>query len=253
MQLKKKELLNIKNLHVATENKEILKGLDLVVNQGEIHVIMGPNGAGKSTLMNAIMGHPKYEVTKGGIFFEGEEITGLKTDERARKGIFLSFQTPEEVPGITVEGMLKSARFAATGKPVRTLPFRKEMKEKMELLHFDEDYAQRYLNVGFSGGEKKKSEILQMTMLAPKLAILDEIDSGLDVDAVRDVADSIHGFLEEEKSLLIITHNSKLLDYIKPDLVHILMDGRIVKTGDASLAEDVINNGFTEYKEAVNS
>lgn len=253
MWLMNNKLLNIKDLHVATEDKEILKGLDLSMNQGEVHVIMGPNGAGKSTLMNAIMGHPKYEVTEGEILFEGEEITGLKTDERARKGIFLSFQTPEEVPGITVEGMLKSARFAADGKPVRTLLFRKEMKEKLNLLHFDESYVERYLNVGFSGGEKKKSEIFQMMMLAPKLAILDEIDSGLDVDAVRDVADSIKEFLGDKKSLLIITHNSMLLDYIRPDFVHILMDGRIVKTGDASVAKDVINNGFTEYKEAANS
>ncbi len=248
-----RELLNIKKLHVITENREILKGLDLAVKSGEIHVIMGPNGAGKSTLMNAIMGHPKYIISEGKIFFEGEDITELKTDERAKKGIFLSFQTPEEVPGITVEGMLKSARFAATGKPVRTLLFRKEMKEKLDLLQFDPSYAERYLNVGFSGGEKKKNEILQMMMLNPKLAMLDEIDSGLDVDAVRIVSNCINQFRKEEKSLLIITHNSKMLEYIKPDYVHILLDGRIIKTGNASMANEIIDNGFAEYKEAANS
>lgn len=248
-----KELLTIKDLHVATENKAILKGLNLTVNKGEVHVIMGPNGAGKSTLMNVIMGHPKYEVTKGKIMFEAENVTELKTDERARKGIFLSFQIPEEVPGITVEGMLKGAKFAATGKPVRTLQFRKELKEKLDLLQFDERYAQRYLNVGFSGGEKKKNEILQMMMLDPKLAILDEIDSGLDVDAIKNVANGIKHFRNEDKSLLIITHNNKLLEYIKPDFVHVLTDGRIVKTGDASVAKEIINHGFTEYKEVVNS
>ncbi|NLP35275.1 MAG: Fe-S cluster assembly ATPase SufC [Clostridiales bacterium] len=248
-----KGLLRINDLHVNTENKEILRSLNLTVNKGEVHVIMGPNGAGKSTLMNVIMGHPNYEVTKGSIEFDAEDITEMNTDERARKGIFLSFQTPEEVPGITVEGMLKGAKFAITGKPLKFFQFRKDMKEKLDLLHFDESYAQRYLNVGFSGGEKKKSEILQMMMLDPKLAILDEIDSGLDVDAVRNVADGINHFLNEEKSLLIITHSSKLLEYIKPDFVHVLTDGRIVKTGDASVAEEIINHGFTEYKEVVNS
>jgi len=248
-----KELLNIKDLHVTTENKEILRGLNLIVNKGEIHVIMGPNGAGKSTLMNVIMGHPKYEVTKGKMFFEAEDITAMKTDERARKGIFLSFQTPEEVPGITVEGMLRSARFAATGKPLKIFQFKKELKEKLEVLQFDESYAQRYLNVGFSGGEKKKNEILQMMMLNPKLAILDEIDSGLDVDAIRNVANGIKHLMNAEKALLIITHSSKLLDYIKPDFVHVLMDGRIVKTGDSAIADEIITHGFIEYKEVVNS
>ena len=246
------ELLRIIGLYITTtENKEILSGLNLTVNKGEVHVIMGPNGAGKSTLMNAIMGHPRYEVTAGRIEFEGEDITDIKTDERARKGIFLSFQTPEEVPGITVEGMLKGARFAATGEPVRSIRFRKEMKEKLDILQFDESYASRYLNVGFSGGEKKKNEILQMMMLNPKLAILDEIDSGLDVDAIRTVANGINQYRDEDKSLLIITHSNKLLDYIKPDFVHILMDGRIVKTGDASVAKKIIDNGFMEYKEVV--
>lgn len=247
-----RELLNIKKLHVMTENREILKGLNLTVKPGEIHAIMGPNGAGKSTLMNAIMGHPKYNITDGKIFFKGENITELKTDERAKRGIFLSFQTPEEVPGITVEGMLKGARFASTGKPVRTLLFRKEMKEKLDLLEFDPSYAERYLNVGFSGGEKKKNEILQMMILNPKLAMLDEIDSGLDVDAVRIVSNCINQFRKEEKSFLIITHNSKMLEYIKPDYVHILFDGRIVKTGNASMAKEIIDKGFTVYKEAVN-
>jgi Fe-S cluster assembly ATP-binding protein len=246
------ELLKIKKIHAKTEDKEILKGLDLTVKKGEIHVIMGPNGAGKSTLGNIIMGHPKYEVTSGTISFEGEDITDAKTDERARKGIFLSFQTPEEIPGITVEGMLRIARTAKTGEQTKLVPFRKEMKEKLKLLQFDNSYATRYLNVGFSGGEKKKNEIIQMMMLNPKLAILDETDSGLDVDAVRIVSNGVKEFKNEDNSVIIITHNSKILEFLKPDFVHILMSGKIIKTGDASLVNEIIEHGFGDYKEAVN-
>lgn len=249
----KNELLIIKDIHAKTDGKEIIKGLNLTVKKGEVHVIMGPNGAGKSTLGNIIMGHPKYEVTNGKIIFEGEDITKSKTDERARKGIFLSFQTPEEVPGITVEGMLRSARTAKTGQPTKLVPFRKELKEKLKLLQFNESYATRYLNVGFSGGEKKKNEIIQMMMLNPKLVILDETDSGLDVDAVKIVSNGVNEFKNDENAIIIITHNSKILEYLNPDFVHILMDGKIVKTGDASLVDEIIDNGFAEYKEAVNS
>lgn len=247
------KLLEIKDVYVKTEDKEILKGLNLTVNKGEVHVIMGSNGAGKSTLANVIMGHPRYIVTNGTLLFEEEDITETKTDERARKGIFLSFQAPEEVPGITVEGLLRSARMAITRKPIKLRSFRTELKEKLELLQFDESYASRYLNVGFSGGEKKKNEIIQMMMLNPKLVVLDETDSGLDVDAVKIVSNGVNQFKNEENAVIIITHNSKILEYLKPDYVHILLDGKIVKTGDASLVEEVIDNGFAEYKDIIHS
>lgn len=245
------KLLEINDIHAEADKKEILKGLNLTVNKGEIHVIMGPNGAGKSTLMNVIMGHPKYKVTDGSIDFEGENITELKTNERAKKGIFLSFQSPEEVPGITVESLLRSARTESTGKPIKLLAFRRELKEKMELLEMNESYAERYLNVGFSGGEKKKNEIIQMLMLNPKLAILDETDSGLDVDAVKIVSKGISEFKNENNSILIITHNSKILQYLKPDFVHVLLDGKIVKTGDASLMDEINTKGFASFREMV--
>lgn len=247
------KLLEIKDVHAAAEDKEILKGLNLSVNKGEVHVIMGPNGAGKSTLMNVIMGHPKYKVVKGSIFFEGEDITKLKTDERAKKGIFMSFQTPEEIPGITVEDLLRTARTSITGKPLKLLAFRRELQQKMALLKMDESYAERYLNVGFSGGEKKKNEIIQMLMLNPKLAILDETDSGLDVDAVKIVSNGIKEFKSKDNSMLIITHNSKILEYLKPDYVHVLLDGRIVKTGSASLIDEINENGFEEFKKIANA
>lgn len=245
------KLLEINDIHAEADKKEILKGLNLTVNKGEIHVIMGPNGAGKSTLMNVIMGHPKYKVTEGSIDFEGENITELKTNERAKKGIFLSFQSPEEVPGITVESLLRSARTESTGKPIKLLAFRRELKEKMALLDMNESYAERYLNVGFSGGEKKKNEIIQMLMLNPKLAILDETDSGLDVDAVKIVSKGISEFKNENNSILIITHNSKILQYLKPDFVHVLLDGKIVKTGDASLMDEINTKGFASFREMV--
>ena len=245
------KLLNIKDIHAEVDGKEILKGLNLTVNKGEVHVIMGPNGAGKSTLVNVIMGHPKYKITSGDIVFENEKINDLKTDERAKRGIFLSFQTPEEVPGITVEGLLRSAKNSITGKPIKLMAFKKELKEKLEVLQFDESYASRYLNVGFSGGEKKKNEIIQMMMLNPKLAILDETDSGLDVDAVKIVSRGVNKFKNDENAILIITHNSKILEDLKPDFVHVVLNGKVVKTGDASLVDEINNNGFGEFKEAV--
>lgn len=243
------KLLDIKDIHVEADGNEILKGLNLTVNKGEVHVIMGPNGAGKSTLVNVIMGHPKYKVTSGDIIFENEKINELKTDERAKKGIFLSFQTPEEVPGITVEGLLRSSRAAVTGKPIKLMAFRKELKEKLEILQFDESYASRYLNVGFSGGEKKKNEIIQMMIINPKLAILDETDSGLDVDAVKIVSKGVNKFKNDDNAILIITHNSKILEDLKPDFVHIVLNGKVVKTGDASLIDEINNKGFGEFKE----
>ena len=244
----KNNLLKINNLKNEVEGKQILKGLNLEIGKGEIHAIMGPNGAGKSTLANTLMGHPKYSITDGDIVFEGEVINNLKVDERARKGIFLSFQYPEEVPGITVENFLRTAKGAVLGKVQNIIQFRKLLREKMELLKMDESYAQRYLNLGFSGGEKKKNEILQMAVLQPKLAVLDETDSGLDVDAVRIVAEGVNKLKSEENSILIITHLNRILEYLKPDYVHVLIDGKIVKTGDMSLAREIQEKGYDEIR-----
>ena len=237
-------LLEVKNIHAEVEGKEILKGLNLEIKKGEIHVIMGPNGAGKSTLVNIIMGHPKYEVTKGSVVFQGEDISDLKTEERAKKGIFLSFQTPEEVPGITVESFLRASKSAITGKPVKIMAFKRDLREKMAELKMDESYGSRYLNVGFSGGEKKKNEILQMMMLNPKLAILDETDSGLDVDAVKIVSNGVRQFKNEDNAILIITHNSKILESLDVDYVHVIQDGKVVKVGDDSLVAEINEQGF---------
>lgn len=242
------KLLKIENLKTEIEGKEILKGLNLEIEKGKVHVIMGPNGAGKSTLANTLMGHPKYKITDGKIIFDNEEINELKADERAKRGIFLSFQYPEEIPGVTVENFLRTAKMAVTGKPLKILSFKKALKEKMELLEMKEEYAERYLNLGFSGGEKKKNEILQMAILEPKLAILDETDSGLDVDAIRIVAQGVNALKNSENSMLIITHHNKILDYLKPDYVHILVDGKIVKTGDFSLAKEIEAKGYESYK-----
>ena len=244
------KLLDIRELHAGVEGKEILKGLNLSVNKGEVHVILGPNGSGKSTLMNIIMGHPKYQVTGGTMAFEGEDMSGLTTFERARKGVFLSFQTPEEIPGITVENMIRTARQAITGEKVKLLPFRKELKAAMQDLKMKPEYAQRYMNVGFSGGEKKRSEILQLLMLQPKLALLDETDSGLDVDAVQIVSEGVAKFHTEENSCIIITHNTRILEKLKVDKVHVLMNGRIVEEGGAELIEDINSRGFTHILDA---
>ncbi|MCI1944816.1 Fe-S cluster assembly ATPase SufC [Clostridium luticellarii] len=246
-----KKLLTINNLRTKVEDKEILKGLNLEIEAGEIHAIMGPNGAGKSTLVNTIMGHPNYAISGGDIVFEGEKINDLKVDERARRGIFMSFQYPQEIQGITVENFLRSAKAAVTGERSGILAFRRLLKEKLKLLKIDESYAKRYLNVGFSGGEKKKNEILQMAVLQPKLAMLDETDSGLDVDAVRIVSEGVSKFRTEDNSILVITHHNSILENLKPDYVHILVDGRIVKTGDASLAEEIEKNGYDKFKALV--
>lgn len=241
-------LLKIDNLKTMVEEKEILKGLNLEINKGEIHVIMGPNGAGKSTLANTLMAHPRYKQVEGDIVFEGENINDLKTDERARKGLFLSFQYPEEIAGITVENFLKTAKNSIDGNLLKFLKFSKDLRTNMQELKINPEYAQRYLNVGFSGGEKKKNEILQMLMLSPKLAILDETDSGLDVDAIKIVSQGIKMFANENTGVLIITHNTKILENLEPDFVHILVDGKIVKTGDSKLADEIEVNGYAEYK-----
>ena len=237
-------LLEINGLSVAVEEKTILENLNLTLCPGEIHVLMGPNGAGKSTLASAIMGDPRYTVTAGSLRFEGEDITEEKADARARRGIFLSFQTPEEIPGITLENFLRTSRRAITGKPLKVIAFGKELKQQMAALDMDPSYAQRYLNVGFSGGEKKKAEILQLLMLKPKLAMLDETDSGLDVDAVRTVAEGIRAYHNSTNTLLIITHNAKILERLDVDYVHVLEGKRIVRTGGPELIREITEGGF---------
>ena len=242
------ELLNIKDLHVSVAENEILHGVNLVVNPGETHVIMGPNGAGKSTLGYSIMGNPNYEVGKGSILFKGEDITDMDTANRAKAGIFLSFQNPIEVPGISLSNFIRNAVDTKTGTRARLWDFRKSLEKQMALLNMDKSYADRDLNVGFSGGEKKKAEILQMLMMKPDLAILDETDSGLDVDAVRTVSDGVKAFHENgDGALIIITHSTRILEALKVDYTHILVDGKIVETGDASLVDEINANGFERF------
>ena len=241
-------MLDIKNLHVKAGDKEILRGLNLSVGKGEIHVILGPNGSGKSTLMNVILGHPKYEITSGEIFFEGEDLTALKTFERARRGIFLSFQNPEEIPGITVENMLRTAKQAVTGEKIKILKFSKELRAVMEDLQISPEYASRYMNVGFSGGEKKRNEILQLLVLNPKLALLDETDSGLDVDAVEIVSQGVAKFHNENNSCIIITHNAQILKHLPVNRAHIFLNGQIVKSGGAELVSEVAEHGYAPFE-----
>ena len=245
------ELLRVENLHVSVGGKELLHGINLTVNKGEVHVIMGVNGAGKSTLLNAIMGNPVYKITEGHIYFEGQEITGLSEDKRAKLGIFLSFQNPISVAGITMENFIRTAKTTISGKQQRLFPFKRLMKARMEDLSMDPSYADRYLNDGFSGGERKKSEILQMRILDPKLAMLDETDSGLDVDAVRIVSKNISEYHNENNSLLIITHLNQILKFITPEFVHVLIDGRIVKEGGPELVDEIETNGFDAYRSEV--
>ena len=243
----KDTLLEVKNLHVNVGEKEILRGVNLTVGADETHVLMGPNGTGKSTLGYAVTGNPNYTVTSGQILFQGEDITELPVNERAKKGIFLSFQNPLEVPGVTLSAFIRSALEQKTGQRVRLFEYRKKLAETMKLLSMDPSYGDRDLNVGFSGGEKKKAEILQMLMLEPSLAILDETDSGLDVDAVRTVSKGISIYKERCKgSLLIITHSTRILESLHVDYTHVMEKGVIVKNGDASLVDEINANGFEE-------
>lgn len=241
-------LLNVQNISVSIDSKQVLKNLNLKINPGETHVLMGPNGAGKSTLGNALMGNPLYTLNEGKIIFDGKDISNDSTDKRAKDGMFLSFQNPLEVPGISVETFIRSAIQQKTGERVKLFQFQKELKACMELLNMDSSYASRDLNVGFSGGERKKSEILQLLMLHPKFAILDETDSGLDVDAVRTVSKGIEEYQKKHNgALLIITHSTRILESLNVDYTHILVKGSIVKTGDGSLVQEINENGFEKF------
>lgn len=242
------ELLQVKGLQVSVEDKQILHSIDLDIKPGETHVLMGPNGAGKSTLGYALMGNPKYTVNAGQIIFNGEDITNLSVDKRAKAGMFLSFQNPLEVPGISLSSFLKTALEQQRGVRIKAWDFRKELKQAMGLLQMDTKYAERDLNAGFSGGEKKKAEILQLLMLNPQLAILDETDSGLDVDAVRIVSQGIKTFQEHRNgALLIITHNTKILEALYVDKTHILAHGSIIKNAGPELVDEISKNGFEQF------
>lgn len=242
------KLLEIKDLYVNAEEKEILKGLNLCINKGEVHVIMGPNGAGKSTLANVILNNPEYKKVSGKIELEEELINDISTDKIAKKGVFMSFQSPVEIPGISTMNFLKYAKNKMTDKPVKIFELRDTVKKYMEELNMNPKLIERNLNVGFSGGEKKKNEILQMLVLNPKLAILDETDSGLDVDAIKTVSKGIDMFKSDENAVLIITHNTRILSNLKVDYVHVLVNGRIVKTGSAKLAKEIEEQGYEQYK-----
>lgn len=246
-------MLQIHNLHAAVSGKEILKGVNLTINDGEIHALMGTNGAGKSTLSNVIVGNPAYEVTEGSITFDGKDLLAMKPDERANAGIFMSFQAPVEIPGVSMTNFIKAAvnarRKAKGEEPLKAADFIKLMKEKRELVEIDKRLMNRSVNEGFSGGEKKRNEIFQMAMLEPTFCILDETDSGLDVDALRIVANGFNMLRTKQTSAMIITHYQRMLEYIKPDIVHVLIDGKIVKTGGADLAEKIEFEGFDWIKE----
>lgn len=242
-------LLQIKNLHAVAEDTEILKGVDLTVDRGEIHALMGPNGSGKSTLANVLMGHPEYKITEGEIIFEGENITELASYQRANLGMFLAFQYPEEIPGVSVTQFLRQALSNRTGVDYTILELRLKVMEAMKSLGMESSFADRYLNEGFSGGERKRNEVLQMAVLEPLLAIMDETDSGLDIDALRTVAEGINKLASPERGFLIITHYQRLLDYITPDRVHVFMDGRVLVSGGSELATKLEAEGYDAFRQ----
>ncbi|MCQ2239851.1 MAG: Fe-S cluster assembly ATPase SufC [Bacteroidaceae bacterium] len=248
-------MLEIKNLHASINGKEILKGIDLTIKDGEVHALMGQNGAGKSTLSNVLVGNPAYEVTEGSVIFNGKDLLQMKPEERAHEGIFMSFQHPIEIPGVSMVNFMRAAvnakRKYHNQEPLSASEFLRLMREKRKVVELDNKLANRAVNEGFSGGEKKRNEIFQMAMLEPTFAILDETDSGLDVDALRIVAEGFNKLRTPETSAMVITHYQRLLDYLKPDIVHVLLNGRIVKTGGPELATDIENKGFDWIKEEV--
>ncbi len=241
-------LLEVEDLHASVEGREILKGISLRVRRGETHAIMGPNGSGKSTLSYILMGRPGYQMTRGRILFKGEDVAGLAPDERARRGLFLAFQYPQEIPGVSVVNFLRTARGAVRGE-MPPLEFHRLLKEKMKLLDMPEELVKRYVNAGFSGGEKKRNEILQMAVLEPELAVLDETDSGLDIDALRAVAEGVKTVATDRMGVVLITHYQRILNYITPDVVHVLIGGRIVKEGGPELAHELERSGYDAFRE----
>ena len=241
-------LLVINDLHASADGVEILKGVDLTVAEGEIHALMGPNGSGKSTLANVLFGHPAYEVTAGSISYRGEDIVELSPDKRGRAGMFLGFQYPEEIPGVSVVNFLRTALANKTGTDYTVLELRLKVMDAMRELGIDPSFADRYLNEGFSGGERKRNEVLQMAVLEPELAVLDETDSGLDIDALRIVAEGVQRLATDQRSFLIITHYQRMLHYITPDVVHVFLDGKIIESGGADLAERIEESGYDAYR-----
>ena len=246
-------LLEVKDLEVNVEGKQILNGLSLTVPAGEVHAIMGPNGSGKSTLANTLMGHPRYKVTGGRILLKGEDVTGLAPDERARKGMFLAMQYPTSIPGVTMVNFLRAALKAVQGKDMPVREFRERLFEAMAILKMDESFARRYVNEGFSGGEKKRAEVLQMSLLRPAMAVMDETDSGLDIDALRTVSEGINALRGEDIGILLITHYQRILNYVTPDHIHVLYKGRIVRSGGRELAAELEEKGYDWITNAIDA
>jgi Fe-S cluster assembly ATP-binding protein len=243
--------LEIQNLHVRTDEREILHGVDLVLNKGETHALMGPNGSGKSTLANTLMGNPTYEITEGKILLDGDDLTEADPDDRAKAGLFLAFQYPVSIPGVSVANFLRTAINAKREEPIKVKEFGQLLKKNMEVLRVEREFTSRYLNDGFSGGEKKRAEILQMAMLEPDYAVLDETDSGLDIDALRIVSDGVNALRGPDMGALIITHYTRILQYVKPDFVHIMLNGRIVQEGGPELADQLEEKGYDWVREEV--
>jgi len=245
----KENIFKIEDLHVVVEGKEVVRGVTLSINKGEIHAIMGPNGSGKSSLANALAGHPNYQIISGKAYLDGQDMTGMDATERALAGLFLAFQYPLAIPGVTVANFLRTAMKAKHGGNEEALrTFRKDLLEKFKLLEIDQTFATRYVNAGFSGGEKKRLEILQMTMLDPKMAILDETDSGLDIDALKIVSKGINSIANENNAMLLVTHYQRMLNYVKPDFVHVMMDGKFVRSGGPELALELEDRGYDWIK-----
>jgi Fe-S cluster assembly ATP-binding protein len=239
--------LTIENLHASINGEQILKGINLEFEKGKVHVLMGPNGSGKSTLANVLMGNPKYQIDSGKITLDGEDITEISPTERAKKGLFLSFQYPSEITGVTMSNFLRTAWNSVKEEKLNVIDFHKKLKEKMEKLGIDKTFTRRYINEGFSGGEKKRAEILQLLTLEPKYAILDETDSGLDVNSIEIVGEAVNGIRDKERGIMVITHYYRILNHITPDVASIMIDGKIVKTGGKELAEEIEKNGFTSF------